>query len=94
MNDWPRPTLTLLMGGKDQNGSASSPYGPLKVGLVTYRTTQNRQLSELLNDLERKVKTLESRFFTDFGISLTDIEPLAMPGMRGGGTADGTNPCA
>lgn len=94
MNDWPRPTLTLLMGGKDQNGSASSPYGPLKVGLVTYRTTQNRQLSELLNDLERKVKTLESRFSTDFGISLTDIEPLAVPGKRGDGTADGTNPCA
>jgi len=94
MNDWPRPTLTLLMGGKDQNGSASSPYGPLRAGLVTYRTTQNRQLSELLNDLERKVKTLESRFFTDFGISLTDIEPLAVPGKRGVDTEGGTDACS
>ncbi len=94
MNDWPRPTLTLLTGGKDQNGSASSPYGPLRAGLVTYRTTQNRQLSELLNDLERKVKTLESRFFTDFGISLTDIEPLAVPGKRGEDTEGGTDACS
>jgi hypothetical protein len=92
MNDSPRPTLTLLTGGKDQNGSASSPYGPLRAGLVTYRTTHDPVLSELLNDLERRVRILQYRSCTALNISPIDTVHLAAPGKRGVGTVDGTDP--
>ena len=38
--------------------SVPSPYGPVKVGLTISQTTQDQQLTELLNSLERKVAEL------------------------------------
>jgi hypothetical protein len=41
-----------------------SPYGPVRAGLTTWQTTQDRQLTELLNSLEREVATLVSKSCT------------------------------
>ena len=57
-------TLTLLSGGKGESESASSPFGPAKVGLITLpdpltiRASQDQQLLELLNTLERQAEIL------------------------------------
>jgi hypothetical protein len=42
----------------------SSPYGPVKAGLTTSRTTLNQQLTELLNSLENVVDNLNYKSFT------------------------------
>ena len=44
--------------------SALSPYGPVRAGLTTSQTTNDQQLTELLNSLERKVATLVSKSST------------------------------
>jgi len=41
-----------------------SPYGPVRAGLTTSQTTQNQQLSELLNSLESVVESLNYKSFT------------------------------
>jgi hypothetical protein len=44
--------------------SVLSPYGPVRVGLTTWQTTQDQQLTELLNSLEREVASLVSKSCT------------------------------
>ncbi len=44
--------------------NALSPYGPVRAGLTTLQTTQDQQLTELLNSLEREVATLVSKSCT------------------------------
>ena len=44
--------------------SVLSPYGPVRAGLTISQTTQDQQLTELLNSLERKVATLVSKSST------------------------------
>jgi len=41
-----------------------SPYGPVRAGLTTWQTTQDQQLTELLNSLEREVANLVSKSST------------------------------
>ena len=67
--------LTLLRGGAgvEESGSASTTYGCESQGGITWHRTQHHQLSELLNDLERQVEILESRFSEVCVISLEDI---------------------
>ena len=49
-------TLRLVSGGKEESGSAYSPFGPVRAGLITMRPTNEAvQLTELLNCLERKI---------------------------------------
>ena len=44
---------------------ASSPYGPLRAGSITWqRTDRDRQLTELLNSLESVVADLNSKSYT------------------------------
>ena len=44
---------------------ASSPFGPLKAGSITWqRTDRDRQLTELLNSLESVVADLNSKSYT------------------------------
>jgi len=43
---------------------ASSPYGPVKAGLTTSRTTHEARLTELLNSLENVVENLNYKSFT------------------------------
>ena len=75
-------TLTLLSGGKGESESASSPFGPAKVGLITLpdrstiRAIQDQQLSELLNTLEKQVEILRLRFYEVCATVLTDTTHL------------------
>jgi len=43
---------------------ALSPYGPVRAGLTTLQITNDQQLTELLNCLEKTVATLVSKSFT------------------------------
>jgi hypothetical protein len=53
-----------------------SPYGPVRVGLITSQTTQNQQLSELLNSLESAVESLNYKSFTVYDTLNTAIEAV------------------
>jgi hypothetical protein len=54
-----------------------SPYGPVRAGLTTSRTTQEVQLMELLNSLESVVDNLNFKSFTAY-----DTLVIAMEGVR------------
>ena len=75
-------TLTLLSGGKGENESASSPFGPVRAGLTTtldhstIRASQDQQLSELLNTLEKQVEILRLRFYEVCATFLGDTAHL------------------
>jgi len=56
--------------------SASSPYGPVRAGLITSQTTQSQQLSELLNSLESAVENLNYKSFTVYDTLNTVIEAV------------------
>ncbi len=55
---------------------ALSPYGPVKAGLTTLQTTQDQQLTELLNSLERKIETLNYKSFTVYDTLVIAIEAM------------------
>ena len=67
--------LTLLRGGVgvEESGSASTTYGCESPAGITSHRTQLVQLSESLNELERQVEILESRFLEVLDTSLIDI---------------------
>ena len=44
--------------------SALSPYGPVRAGLITLQTTNDQQLTELLNCLEKTVANLNYKSST------------------------------
>ena len=54
-----------------------SPYGPVRAGLTTSQTTQEAQLSELLNSLENVVESLNYKSFTAY-----DTLVIATEGVR------------
>ena len=73
-----RSTLRLVGTGEGESGSASSPFGPLKVGLITtQRTKEDQVLTELLNSLERQIADLSIRSCEVLNIFLSDTEHLA-----------------
>ena len=56
-------TLGLRLVGEAESGSASTIYGPVRAGLTTSQpTNKEAQLLELLNCLEKRVETLESKY--------------------------------
>jgi len=55
---------------------ASSPYGPVRAGLTTSQTTQDHQLTELLNSLEREVENLNFKSFTVYDTLVIAIEAM------------------
>ena len=72
-----RTTLRLVSGGKEESGSASSPFGPLKVGLITMQPTNKDQvLTELLNSLEREIAELSIKSCEVLNIFLSDTKHL------------------
>jgi len=72
-----RTTLRLVSGGKEESGSASSPFGPLKVGLIiSQRTNEDQVLTELLNSLERQIADLSIRSCEVLNIFLSDTKHL------------------
>ena len=73
-----RPTLRLVSGGVGESGSASSPFGPVRAGLITTpRTSEDQVLTELLNSLERKIVELSIKSCEALNIFLNDTKPLA-----------------
>ena len=51
-----KSTLRLVGTGEVESGNALSPFGPVRAGLITTRSTNEDQaLTELLNSLERKI---------------------------------------
>jgi len=72
-----RTTLRLVLGGVGESGSASSPFGPLKVGLIiSQRTNEDQVLTELLNSLERQITDLSIRSCEVLNIFLSDTKHL------------------
>ena len=57
----------------EESGSAFTTYGCESLAGITSHRIQSHQLSELLNDLERQVETLESKFLEVLDTSLIDI---------------------
>jgi len=80
MRELPSYLRVLDGGGEGESGSASSPFGPLKVGLIQSQTTQDQALSELLNDLERRIDELRFKFFTVLDTFNIDIKPRVEAG--------------
>ena len=59
-----RSTLRLVGTGKGESGSAYSPFGPVRAGLITtQRTNEDQVLTELLNSLERKIADLNTKSY-------------------------------
>ena len=78
-------TLTSYTNGESESKPVSSPFGPLKAGLIT---TQDREttkadslvrLTELLNYLERQATILENKSSKALCTFLTDTTHLVEP---------------
>jgi hypothetical protein len=78
-------TLTLLSGGKGESESASSPYGPVRAGLITMPDRSTREgerdqvLSALLNTLEKQAEILLLKSCEVLDTFLTDTTHLVEP---------------
>jgi len=73
-----RTTLRLVSTGEEKSGLASSPFGPLKVGLITMqRTKEDQVLTELLNSLEREIADLSIKSCEVLNTFLHDTKHLA-----------------
>ena len=60
--NWQSNTRGLRLVGEDESGPVLSRYGPVRAGLTTSHRTQEAQLLELLNSLEREVENLRSKY--------------------------------
>ena len=78
--NWQSNTRGLRLVGEDESGSASTTFGPVRAGLTTTHRTQQVQLSELLNSLESRVATLESRYCEVLDTFLSVTERLVRLG--------------
>ena len=59
-----KTTLRLVGTGETESGSAYSPFGPVRAGLITMqRTNEDQVLTELLNSLERKIAELNIKSY-------------------------------
>ena len=73
-------TLRLVSGGKEESGSALSPFGPVRAGLITTRPTNEAvQLTELLNCLERKIAEANIKSLKVLNTLLNDTTHLVEP---------------
>ena len=82
-----RPTLRLVTGGEEESGSALTPFGPVRAGLIPMPKTQEVALTELLNSLEKRIDDLQSKFSTVLDTFIRDTEHLV---ERGSSTLDTT----
>ena len=74
-------TLRLVSGGKEESGSALSPFGPVRAGLITtQRTNEAVQLTALLNSLERKIAEANIKSLEVLNTFLNDTTHLVEPG--------------
>ncbi len=70
--NWQSNTRGLRLVGEDESGSVSTTFGPVRAGLTTTHRTQQVQLSELLNCLEREVESLHSKYCEAY-VTLTNV---------------------
>ena len=81
----PRVTLTLLSGGRESNGAALNPFGPVRAGLtitpdlLTTRASQDQQLSALLSTLEKQAEILLLKSYEVLDTLTTDTTHLVEP---------------
>ena len=72
-----RTTLRLVSAGVGESGSAYSPFGPVRAGLITMpRTREDQVLTELLNSLEREIVELSIKSCEVLNIFLQDTKHL------------------
>lgn len=69
-------TLKLDMDIAEESKYVLMNYGPVRAGLTTLQTTLDPQLSELLSCLVSRVGNLQSKSFTDSGISKQGMPTL------------------
>jgi len=75
-----RTTLRLVSGGKEESGSAYSPFGPVRAGLTTMqRTNEDQVLTELLSSLERKITDLNIKSYEALNTLINDTTHLVEP---------------
>lgn len=85
-------TLTLVMGGKAEKPAVLSDFGPVRAGLTimqshsTEMVSQDQQLTELLNTLERKIAILESKSLEVLDTFLSGSTHLVEPKLSIAGT--------
>jgi hypothetical protein len=73
-------TLRLVSGGKEESGSALSPFGPVRAGLITtQRTNEVQALTVLLNSLERKIAEANIKSLEVLNTYLNDTELPVKP---------------
>ena len=66
-------TLRLVSGGQEKSGNVLSPFGPLKVGLITMpKTKKEVPLTELLNYLEKGIADLSIKSYGVLNTYLND----------------------
>ena len=71
--------------------NVSSPYGPVKAGLITLQTTPEARLTELLNSLESVVDSLNYKSFTVYDTLIIATENLRVALSNIATDADGTD---
>ena len=75
-----RTTLRLVSAGVGESGSAYSPFGPVRAGLITMqRTNEDQVLTELLNSLERKITDLNIKSYEVLNTLISDTTHLVEP---------------
>ena len=75
-------TLRLVGAGEGESGSAYSPFGPAKAGLITtQRTKEDQALTELLNCLESKMLEANIKSLEVLDMLIHDTLPRAKRGI-------------
>lgn len=73
-------TLISYTGGGKRSKPVLSRSGRARADSITLqRTSKDRQLTELLNSLERQAEILENKSLRALNMWLTDITHLVMP---------------
>ena len=75
-------TLGLRLVGGGENGRVSTPYGPVKAGLITtHRTNKEVQLLASLKELERQIDDLHDRYCQAYVTLVSVMEHLVRLGV-------------
>jgi len=74
-----RTTLRLVGTGEEKSGTALSPFGPVRAGLITMQRTKEEVLTELLSSLERKITEANTKSYEVLNIFLHGTTHLVEP---------------
>ena len=75
-----RSTLRLVGTGEEKSGSALSPFGPVRAGLITtQRTNKEVPLTVLLSSLERQITEANIKSLEVLNIFLHGTTHLVEP---------------